>query len=120
MCGGPNLARKLCSNKNYKLDLFCPTDTVAEEKVFKALLGPFASDVMLVNITFSTEVLSVADCNIRGFNVQEHQSKNGSKAFTLEVPFTDPVVLLTVCFTLGLGNIPIFIVCAISLEFLIL
>uniref|UniRef100_A0A667XWR0 Uncharacterized LOC115356181 n=1 Tax=Myripristis murdjan TaxID=586833 RepID=A0A667XWR0_9TELE len=68
-------------------------NTVPEERIFKVLLGPLGSDVALVNITFPTEVLSVADCNVRGFNVLEHESHNGSKAFTLQVPFTDPVVM---------------------------
>ncbi|XP_034018728.1 uncharacterized protein LOC117503579 [Thalassophryne amazonica] len=67
-------------------------DTVPEEQVFKMVLGSLAPDVVLVNITFPNEILSVADCNIRGFNVQEHMSYNGSKVFTLQVPFTDRVV----------------------------
>ncbi|XP_070705364.1 uncharacterized protein [Pempheris klunzingeri] len=69
-------------------------NTVPQERVFKVLLGPVGSDVALMNITFPYEVLSVVDCNIRGFNVLEHMSPNGStKVFTLEVPFTDRVVL---------------------------
>ncbi|XP_076613030.1 uncharacterized protein LOC143336650 [Chaetodon auriga] len=68
--------------------------TVPEERTFKVLLGPFASDVALMNITFPSEVLSVADCSVRGINVLEHMSPNSSsKVFTLEVPFTDPAVL---------------------------
>ncbi|XP_044025914.1 uncharacterized protein LOC122863455 [Siniperca chuatsi] len=71
-------------------------NTVPEEGVFKVLLGPFGSDVALMNITFSSEVLSVADCNVRGFNVLEHMFPNSSsKAFTVEVPFTDRAVLQT-------------------------
>uniref|UniRef100_A0A8D3C4E4 ZP domain-containing protein n=1 Tax=Scophthalmus maximus TaxID=52904 RepID=A0A8D3C4E4_SCOMX len=69
-------------------------NTVPEEQIFKVLLGPFGSDVALMNVTFPHEVLSVADCSVRGFNVLEHMSPNsGSKVYTLEVPFTDPVVL---------------------------
>ncbi|XP_074471896.1 uncharacterized protein LOC141756224 [Sebastes fasciatus] len=69
-------------------------NSVPEEQIFKVLLGPFGSDVALMNITFPSEVLSVADCHVRGFNVLEHASPNGSsKVFTLEVPFTDRVVL---------------------------
>lgn len=79
-------------------------DTVPGEPVFKVLLGPFGSDVALMNITFPSEVLSVADCNTRGFNVLEHMSPNGSsKVFTLEVPFTDPVVLQMVRFNCNMG-----------------
>ncbi|XP_071324078.1 uncharacterized protein [Trachinotus anak] len=69
-------------------------NTVPEERIFKVLLGPFGLDVALMNITFPSEVLSVADCSARGFNVLEHMSPNSSsKVFTLEVPFADPVVL---------------------------
>ncbi|XP_023270767.1 uncharacterized protein LOC111661437 [Seriola lalandi dorsalis] len=71
-------------------------NTVPEEWIFKVLLGPFGSDVALMNITFPSEVLSVADCSARGFKVLEHMSPNSSsKVFTLEVPFTDPVVQQT-------------------------
>ncbi|XP_029281423.1 uncharacterized protein LOC115003673 [Cottoperca gobio] len=69
-------------------------NTVPKERLFKVLLGPFGSDVSLMNISFPSEVLSVADCNARGFKVLEHMSpNNNSKVFTLEVPFTDRVVL---------------------------
>lgn len=67
--------------------------------MFKVLLGPFGSDVALMNISFPYEVLSVADCIARGFTVLEHMSPNSSsKVFMLEVPFTDPVVSQTVSF----------------------
>uniref|UniRef100_A0A8C9X083 Uncharacterized LOC116066419 n=1 Tax=Sander lucioperca TaxID=283035 RepID=A0A8C9X083_SANLU len=69
-------------------------NTVPNEQIFKVLLGPFISDVALMNITFPYEVLSVADSNVRGFNILQHKSRNSSsKVFTLEVPFTDPSVL---------------------------
>ncbi|XP_044185804.1 uncharacterized protein LOC122965693 [Thunnus albacares] len=69
-------------------------NTLPEEQIFKVMIGPFASDVTLVNITFPSEVLSVGDCNVRGFNIQEHRSPNSSfKVITLQVPFTDRVVL---------------------------
>ncbi|XP_028295584.1 uncharacterized protein LOC114457744 [Gouania willdenowi] len=69
-------------------------NTVPEERVFQILLGQFVPDVVLVNITFHSIVLSMADCRIRGFNIQEHFSPNGTfKVFTIEVPFSDPVVI---------------------------
>ncbi|TDH00544.1 hypothetical protein EPR50_G00189350, partial [Perca flavescens] len=69
-------------------------NTVPNEQIFKVLFGPFTSDVALMNITFPYEVLSVADSNVRGFNILQHKSQNSSsKVFTLEVPFTDPSVL---------------------------
>lgn len=80
------------------LSFFCPTDTSPEERIFKVLIGPFSSDVTLMNITFPSEVLSVEECNVRGLNVQEHRSHNSSfKVITLQVPFTDRVVLQMVC-----------------------
>uniref|UniRef100_A0A3B5B9D5 Uncharacterized LOC103372656 n=1 Tax=Stegastes partitus TaxID=144197 RepID=A0A3B5B9D5_9TELE len=73
--------------------------TVAAERVFKLEFGYFLPDVALVNITFPSEVLSVTECQARGINVLEHMSPNSShKAFTLEVPFKDPVVSQTVQF----------------------
>ncbi|XP_033504946.2 uncharacterized protein LOC117270995 [Epinephelus lanceolatus] len=69
-------------------------NTVPKERIFKVLLGPFGTDVALMNITLPSEVLSMADCSVRGFNVLEHMSPNSSsKVFTLEVPFTDHAVL---------------------------
>uniref|UniRef100_A0A3P8TWM3 ZP domain-containing protein n=1 Tax=Amphiprion percula TaxID=161767 RepID=A0A3P8TWM3_AMPPE len=66
------------------------------KRVFKLELGYFCPDVALVNITFPSEVLSVTECRARGINVLEHMSPNSSyKVFTLEVPFTDPVVQQT-------------------------
>uniref|UniRef100_A0A665WE19 Uncharacterized LOC115038229 n=1 Tax=Echeneis naucrates TaxID=173247 RepID=A0A665WE19_ECHNA len=68
-------------------------NTVPEQWLFKVLVGPFGSDVALMNITFPSEILSVTDCVARGFSILEHISPNSSsKVFTLEVPFTDPVV----------------------------
>ncbi|KAM3603292.1 uncharacterized protein V6R79_020033 [Siganus canaliculatus] len=71
-------------------------NTVPGEQQFKVLLGPFSSDVALTSLTFPSEVLTMADCHVRGFNVLEHVSPDGlSKVFTLEVPFTDRGVLQT-------------------------
>ncbi|XP_077409480.1 uncharacterized protein LOC144039721 isoform X2 [Vanacampus margaritifer] len=68
-------------------------DTVPEEKVFKMVIGPFASDVSLLNITFANEIVSVHGCNERGFNVQERLSQSGGLKFiSLQVPFADGVV----------------------------
>lgn len=57
-----------------------------------------------MNITFPSEVLTIAQCHARGFNIREHVSPNSSlKVFTLEVPFTDPAVLQSVRFNFSLG-----------------
>ncbi|XP_074542014.1 uncharacterized protein LOC141802364 [Halichoeres trimaculatus] len=71
-------------------------NTIPKEQVFKVLLGPFGSDVALVNISFPSEVLTVADGNLRGFSIMEHMYPNSSsKVFSVEVPFMDRVVLRT-------------------------
>lgn len=73
--------------------------------MFKLVLGHFAPDVVLMNITFPSEVLTIAQCHARGFNIREHVSPNSSlKVFTLEVPFTDPAVLQSVRFNFSLGG----------------
>lgn len=64
--------------------------------MFDVLLGSFLPDVELVNITFSTTVLTVAEATARGFIIQEHRFQNGSKAILLQVPFSDPFVIKTV------------------------
>ncbi|XP_020351505.1 uncharacterized protein LOC109900224 isoform X1 [Oncorhynchus kisutch] len=68
-------------------------NTVHEQRVFDILLGIFLHDVELINITFTTRVLTVAECNARGFDVQEHHFANGSKTFSIRVPFSDELVL---------------------------
>ncbi|KAJ4928998.1 hypothetical protein JOQ06_004619 [Pogonophryne albipinna] len=68
-------------------------DTVPETRVFSVLLGTFLHDVELTNITFSTGVLTVEESNAKGFTVQEHSLANGSKSFSLQVPFDANVVL---------------------------
>ncbi|XP_018599115.1 zona pellucida protein AX 1 [Scleropages formosus] len=78
----------LMSRPPYVID-----DTVPQEKVFKVRLGTFLPDVVLENITFGSQLFSVAEANSRGFSVQEHQFSNGNKTFSVEVPFLDQVVL---------------------------
>ena len=60
--------------------------------MFKVKFGTLLHDVNLVNITFSTGVLSAAECNAKGF-LQEQKYSNGSKFYLLQVPFSDDVVL---------------------------
>uniref|UniRef100_A0AAY4EUJ1 ZP domain-containing protein n=1 Tax=Denticeps clupeoides TaxID=299321 RepID=A0AAY4EUJ1_9TELE len=67
--------------------------TVPENRVFTVQLSTFLHDVELVNITFQNALLTVAEANERGFNVQEQWFSNGSKAFNLQVPFSDSAVL---------------------------
>ncbi|KAJ8274957.1 hypothetical protein COCON_G00095820 [Conger conger] len=66
--------------------------TVGENRVFDLFVGSFLADVDLVNISFTSGVMSVAEANAQGFNVQEHMLPNGFKGYSLQVPFSDPVV----------------------------
>ncbi|XP_040920443.1 uncharacterized protein LOC121199643 isoform X2 [Toxotes jaculatrix] len=68
-------------------------NTVPENRMFSFHLGTFLHDVELSNITFSTGVLTVEECNARGFAVHEHSFPNGTKSFSLQVPFDADVVL---------------------------
>lgn len=61
--------------------------------MFGVVLGLFLSDVALTNVTFSTGLLTVEECNARGYAVQEHAFPNGTKSFSLHVPFDADVVL---------------------------
>lgn len=57
------------------------------------MLGSFGPDVVLINISIPTGVLSVEECNARDFNILEHTFPgSSSKFFTLQVPFADPSV----------------------------
>ncbi|XP_048840791.1 uncharacterized protein LOC125714330 [Brienomyrus brachyistius] len=68
-------------------------NTIPQKRMFEVVLGTFLPDVQLVNITFGSLLLSVAEANAQGFAVQENSFPNGSKIFSLQVPFSDPVVL---------------------------
>lgn len=72
------------------------TDTVADLKMFNITVGSFLPDVVLINFTLPTGVMSVEEAEGKGFNVQEHLFINGSKAFSIGVPFSDPAVVRTV------------------------
>ncbi|MGH0182321.1 UNVERIFIED_CONTAM: hypothetical protein FKN15_009076 [Acipenser sinensis] len=70
----------------------CPTDTVPKARVFNVTLGTFLPDVELVKIVVGPETLTVPEANLKGYYVQEHVFPNGSKTYTLQVPFEDPNV----------------------------
>ncbi|KAI4818965.1 hypothetical protein KUCAC02_004252 [Chaenocephalus aceratus] len=100
---GRKLEATEMSARNYSLtldDLYIIVEipigaagTVPKEMMFKVLIGPVGFDVMLKNISFPFEVLSLADCIARGFHVFDQMSPNGcSKVYTVEVPFTDRVI----------------------------
>ncbi|XP_058863707.1 uncharacterized protein LOC117395342 isoform X1 [Acipenser ruthenus] len=66
--------------------------TVPKARVFNVTLGTFLPDVELVKIIVGPETLTVPEANLKGYNVQEHVFPNGSKTYTLQVPFEDPNV----------------------------
>ncbi|XP_041951703.1 uncharacterized protein LOC121711898 [Alosa sapidissima] len=67
--------------------------TVPEEGVFKMVLGTFLPDVELTNITIDSAEMTVLEAAANGFDIRQHGFPNGSKAFSLEVPFTHPAVI---------------------------
>ncbi|MGH0189155.1 UNVERIFIED_CONTAM: hypothetical protein FKN15_033655 [Acipenser sinensis] len=67
-------------------------NTVPKARVFNVTLGTFLPDVELVKILVGQETLTVPEANLKGYNVQEHVFPNGSKTYTLQVPFEDPNV----------------------------
>lgn len=75
--------------------------TVAEDRLFSILLGDFLHDVELRNITFVTGLLTVQECNTRGYTIQEQVFPDKTKSFSLHVPFDADVVLKKVCKIVG-------------------
>lgn len=87
-------------------------DTAPEKQYFDVLLGSFGPDVLLMNISFPTGVLSVEECNARGFDILEHTFPGSNfKFFTLQVPFADPSVLQMASFNGGVGGLNLLISC---------
>lgn len=72
------------------------SDTQPEQRVFGVLLGYFLPDVELLNITFGSELLTVSEIILKGVNLQEHSFPNDTKAFVLQVPFSEPYVQIKV------------------------
>nr|XP_057912497.1 uncharacterized protein LOC131106949 [Doryrhamphus excisus] len=65
----------------------------AEDRLFSIQVGTFLDDVELQNITFSTDTLSLEECEARGFVVQETRHPGGLKSFSLQIPFDVPEVV---------------------------
>ncbi|MGH0188866.1 UNVERIFIED_CONTAM: hypothetical protein FKN15_031667 [Acipenser sinensis] len=68
-------------NRDYKLDVGPQLITV---KI------PVGADGGYYKV--GPETLTVPEANLKGYNVQEHVFPNGSKTYTLQVPFEDPNV----------------------------
>ncbi|KAF4099251.1 zona pellucida protein AX 2 [Onychostoma macrolepis] len=66
--------------------------TQPEQRVFDVLLGYFLPDVELLNITIGSELHTVSEIIIKGINLQEHSFPNDTKAFALQVHFSEPYV----------------------------
>lgn len=81
----------------FTIIVFMWSDTQPQKKAFDVLLGYFLPDVKLLNITFGSELLTVSEVIIKGIVLQEQSFPNGTKAFTLQVPFSEPHVQVKVC-----------------------
>lgn len=55
--------------------------------------GVFLPDVTLVALTIGGEPLSPEEAKQKGYKVNESLFPDGTKSFSLEVPFDDPNVL---------------------------
>lgn len=68
-------------------------NTKPKEDVLRLSIGPFAPDVMLFNISWSSETLTLGKALSRGFKVQEQLDQDSIwKSFTVSVPLTDQAV----------------------------
>nr|XP_056720067.1 uncharacterized protein LOC130490263 [Euleptes europaea] len=66
--------------------------TVPEKGYFDVSLGNFLPDVALVTVTIGGKLLTPEELPSRGCNLAEAPHPNGTRAFTLKVPFDDPLV----------------------------
>ncbi|KAL2082672.1 hypothetical protein ACEWY4_022490 [Coilia grayii] len=79
-----------------------------EEGVFKVIVGTFLPDVELMNITTESGVMTTAEAITSGFDIQQYALSNGSKVFSLQVPFSHPTAskgnpnVKTIAYTLRL------------------
>ncbi|MGH0136353.1 UNVERIFIED_CONTAM: hypothetical protein FKN15_060781 [Acipenser sinensis] len=65
------------------------------EKTKYTILHPITTPFMPrppVVTNIGPETLTVPEANLKGYNIQEHVFPNGSKIYTLQVPFEDPNV----------------------------
>lgn len=90
----------------FSIGPFAILDTVPEEGKFRMILGTFLPDVDLINITAGSAVMTVSQAAANGFDIQQHIFPNGSIAFSLEVPFTQPAVIKEVCINPTLKPLP--------------
>ncbi|OCT59506.1 hypothetical protein XELAEV_18000928mg [Xenopus laevis] len=66
--------------------------TVPENRYFNVSLGNFFPDVGLKAFIIRTVMVTLDEANRRGFRVQTTDNGNGTRAFVLQVPFSDPLV----------------------------
>ncbi|KAM8972616.1 uncharacterized protein RCH25_018364 [Pelodytes ibericus] len=67
-------------------------NTDPEKLYFDVSLGNFFPDVDLKSFVIKKVPLTLPDARRRGFNVIKVPNANGTNAFVLQVPFTDPLV----------------------------
>ncbi|KAK7907672.1 hypothetical protein WMY93_016284 [Mugilogobius chulae] len=65
-------------------------DTDSAEHMLKVSIGPFAPDVVLFNISFPSESLTLEQSISRGFRVEEQALEHSNlKSFIIHIPLTD-------------------------------
>ncbi|XP_077171194.1 uncharacterized protein LOC143826331 isoform X2 [Paroedura picta] len=67
-------------------------NTVPERRYFDVTLGDFLPDVVLVSVAIGDNPMTPEELKNRGCKLTEDSHPDGSRAFTLLVPFDDPLV----------------------------
>uniref|UniRef100_A0ACB8EXF3 Uncharacterized protein n=1 Tax=Sphaerodactylus townsendi TaxID=933632 RepID=A0ACB8EXF3_9SAUR len=67
-------------------------NTVPDRGYFDVSLGNFLPDVALVTVAIGGKPLTPRELQSRGCNLAEVPNPNGTRAFTLAVPFDDPLI----------------------------
>ncbi|XP_056337650.1 zona pellucida protein AX 2 [Danio aesculapii] len=66
--------------------------TEPNQKMFDVFLGYFLPDVELLSVTIGSELITVPELMFKGIILQEHSFPNDTKAFSLQIPFSEPHV----------------------------
>ncbi|XP_031440923.1 uncharacterized protein LOC105907195 [Clupea harengus] len=91
------LENRLCQHTYMATPVLCHTLftidlTVLEDRVFTVYVGNFPFDVELVSVSLNGMVMTVPDATQNGYQVSKVPHDNDTYAYTVLVPFEDPIV----------------------------
>ncbi|XP_031440925.1 uncharacterized protein LOC105907158 isoform X2 [Clupea harengus] len=91
------LENRLCQHTYMATPVLCHTPftidlTVLEDRVFTVYVGNFPFDVELVSVSLNGMVMTVPDATQNGYQVSKVTHDNDTYAYTVLVPFEDPIV----------------------------